>query len=120
MTKFISNVNQYLSEMKIKQTYLSMVAGMDEVKISQLLAGSREESGADIEKIAHALGKKVDFFLADSISIPSMEESLERKTIFHNGEPTGKQEETVKLLVELMENIDEVMSAQSRFVNMTN
>ena len=29
MTKFVSNVNAYLSEMKIKQTYLSMISGID-------------------------------------------------------------------------------------------
>ena len=29
MTKFISNVNKYLSEMKIKQSYLSMIASVD-------------------------------------------------------------------------------------------
>lgn len=120
MTKFISNVNQYLSEMKIKQTYLSLVTGIDKNKISRLLTGAQVESGTDMEKIAYGLGKKVNFFLADSVSILSMEEALERKTIFHNGEPTGKQEETVKLLVELMENIDEIMSAKSRFANMAN
>lgn len=52
MTKFISNVNKYLSEMKIKQSYLSMVTGIDKNKMSRLLTGSQEESGTDMEKIA--------------------------------------------------------------------
>ena len=39
MTKFISNVNKYLSEMKIKQSYLSMVTGIDKNKMSRLLTG---------------------------------------------------------------------------------
>ena len=51
MTKFISNVNKYLSEMKIKQTYLSMITGIDKNKMSRLLTGSQEESGTDMEKI---------------------------------------------------------------------
>ena len=62
MTKFISNVNQYLSEMKIKQSYLSMITGIDKNKISRLLTGVQDESGADMEKIAHALGKNIEFF----------------------------------------------------------
>ena len=41
MTKFISNVNKYLSEMKIKQSYLSMVTGIDKNKMSRLLTGSQ-------------------------------------------------------------------------------
>ena len=48
MTKFISNVNKYMSEMKIKQTYLSMITGIDKKKISRLLTGSQEESGTDM------------------------------------------------------------------------
>ena len=43
MTKFISNVNKYLSEMKIKQSYLSMVTGIDKNKMSRLLTGSQED-----------------------------------------------------------------------------
>lgn len=61
MTKFISNVNQYLSEMKIKQMYLSMVTGIDKKKLSRLLAGSQEESGTDMEKIATGLGKIIAY-----------------------------------------------------------
>ena len=72
MTKFIRNVNKYLSEMKIKQTYLSMITGIDKNKMSRLLTGSQEESGTDMEKIAHGLGKNIEYFLADSISVPQM------------------------------------------------
>mgnify|MGYP000632812112 CR=1 FL=1 len=69
MTKFISNVNKYLSEMKIKQSYLSMVTGIDKNKMSRLLTGSQEESGTDMEKIARGLGKSIGFFLKESMSI---------------------------------------------------
>ena len=47
MSKFINNVNKYLSEMKIKQTYLSMTSGIDKNKLSRLLTGVQEESGTD-------------------------------------------------------------------------
>ena len=97
MTKFISNVNKYLSEMKIKQSYLSMVTGIDKNKMSRLLTGSQEESGTDMEKIARS--------------------SSMNKIAFYAGEPSKKQEQIAKQLVELMENIDEVISANSRFEN---
>lgn len=62
MTKFISNVNKYLSEMKIKQSYLSMVTGIDKNKMSRLLTGSQEESGTDMEKIARGTWEKYWIF----------------------------------------------------------
>ena len=117
MTKFISNVNQYLSEMKIKQSYLSMITGIDKNKISRLLTGVQDESGADMEKIAHALGKNIEFFLADSIEIPHINEFAPNKITFYAGEPSKKQEQIANQLMELMENIDEVLSAKSRFEN---
>ena len=117
MTKFISNVNKYLSEMKIKQTYLSMVTGIDKNKMSRLLTGSQEESGTDMEKIARGLEKSVEFFLAESISIPQAGSFAINKIVFYAGEPSHKQEQIAKQLMGLMENIDEVISAKSRFEN---
>ena len=116
MTKFISNVNKYLSEMKIKQAYLSMITGIDKNKMSRLLTGSQEESGTDMEKIARGLGN-VEFFLADSINIPQIGKMTANKIAFYAGEPSQKQEQVAKRLMELMENIDEVISAKSRFDN---
>lgn len=118
MTRFISNVNKYLSEMKIKQNYLSMITGMDKNKMSRLLTGAQDESGADMEKIASALGKSVEFFLADSIRIPQIGGFAMNKIAFYAGEPSHKQEQIATQLMELMENIDEVISAKSRFENM--
>lgn len=117
MTRFISNVNKYLSEMKIKQVYLSMVTGIDKNKISRLLTGSQEESGTDMEKIARGLGKSVEFFLSDTMNIPRIEAYTVNKVAFYAGEPTKKQEKIANQLMELMENIDVVMSAKSRFEN---
>ncbi len=117
MTKFISNINKYLSEMKIKQSYLCMVTGIEKNKMSRLLTGTQEESGTDMEKIARGLGKSVEFFLSDSINIPQVGGTAINKVAFYAGEPSKKQEQIAKQLMELMENIDEVMSAKNRFEN---
>ena len=119
MTKFISNVNKYLSEMKIKQSYLSMVTGIDKNKMSRLLTGSQEESGTDMEKIARGLGKSIGFFLKESMSISQVGSSSMNKIAFYAGDPTDKQDEIAEKLEKLMENIDEVMSAKRRFLNMS-
>ena len=87
MTKFINNVNKYLSEMKIKQTYLSMITGIDKNKISRILTGAQEESGTDMEKIARGLGKTVEFFLADTIYIPQIGTVSANKIAFYAEKP---------------------------------
>ena len=115
MTKFINNVNTYLSEMKIKQAYLSMITGIDRNKMSRILTGVQEESGTDMEKIARGLGKNIEFFLTDKINIPQAGAASTNKIAFYAGEPSEKQERIANRLIELMENIDEVVSAKSRF-----
>lgn len=66
MTKYIENVNVYLSQMKIKQTYISLKTGIDGKKLSRILTGVQDINSTDMEKIASALGKKMDFFMKDS------------------------------------------------------
>lgn len=63
------------------------------------------------------MGKSVEFFLADAIVIPQIENMAINKIAFYAGEPSQKQEQIAKQLMELMENIDEVISAKSRFKN---
>ena len=117
MTKFIMNVNKCLSELKIKQTYLSMTSGIDKNKLSRILTGAQEESGSDMEKIAVGLGKKTAYFLSDPFCIPSLGSPSGSKISFYAGEPSEKQEQIAGHLMQLMENIDEVLSAKSRFEN---
>ena len=62
MTKYIENVNTYLAQMKIKQTYISLKTGIATKKLSRILTGTQDVSGTDIEKIAKALGQKVEYF----------------------------------------------------------
>ena len=119
MTKYIDNVNVYLSQMKIKQTYVSMKSGIDTKKLSRILTGTQDISGTDMEKIANALGKRMEFFLSDSFCVPQINEYVPERVAFYAGEPTKKQEEMARKLICMMENIDEVMSAKGRFLNMS-
>lgn len=119
MTKYIDNVNAYLSQMKIKQTYVSMKTGIDTKKLSRILTGIQDISGTDMEKIANALGKKIEFFLSDSFTVPNINDFMPDRTAFYVGEPTQKQKEIADKLIQFMENIDEVMSAKGRFLNIS-
>ncbi|MDO5417965.1 MAG: helix-turn-helix transcriptional regulator [Lachnospiraceae bacterium] len=119
MTKYIENVNAYLSRMKIKQTYVSLKTGIDAKKLSRILTGVQDINSADMEKIAAALGQKVEFFLQEDIQIPQIEDFMPEKISFYAGHPTARQEEIAEKLVKLMENMDEVLSAKHRFLNIS-
>ena len=119
MTKYIKNVNTYLSKMKIKQTYISLKTGIDTKKLSRILTGIQDVSATDMEKIAKALGQKVEYFLSDSFCVPQMNDYMSDKIAFYVGNPTAKQDEIAKKLEKLMENIDEILSAKNRFINMS-
>lgn len=118
MTKYIENVNTYLSQMKIKQTYISLKTGIDTKKLSRILTGTQDITSQDMERISNALGQKVEFFLSDAFAVPKINESAPEQIAFYAGNPTAKQDEIAKKLEKLMENIDEVMSAKHRFFNM--
>lgn len=117
MTKYIENINTYLSQMKIKQTYVSRKTGIDTKKLSRILTGAQDISGTDMEKIANALGQKIEYFLRDPFSVPQIDDLMQEKIAFYAGNPTAKQDEMAGKLEKLMANIDEVMSAKGRFIN---
>ncbi len=119
VAKYIENVNTYLSQMKIKQTYLSLKTGIDTKKLSRILTGVQDISSTDMEKIAHALGQRVEYFLSDAFCVPQIHEFMPEKIAFYAGNPTAKQNEIAVKLEKLMENIDEVLSAKGRFLNMS-
>ena len=115
MTKFIENVNAYLSQMKIKQAYICMKTGIDSKKLSRILTGVQDINSTDMEKIADALGQKIEYFLTEAFRAPEINGFKSEKIAFYAGNPTKKQEETAEKLFELMENIDVVLSAKGRF-----
>ena len=118
MTAYVENVNAYLSEMKIKQTYISLKTGIDTKKLSRILTGAQDVNATDMEKIANALGKKLEFFLSEDFCVPQRSEFAPEKIAFYAGNPTVQQDEIAVKLEKLMENIDEIMSAEYRFLNM--
>lgn len=119
MTRYIDNVNAYLSQMKIKQTYISLKTGIDKNKLSRILTGMQDVNATDMEKIAHALGKKTEFFLCDTFCVPKVTDFEREKVSFYAGEPSKKQEQIADKLIRLLENMDEIMSAKCRFLNIS-
>ena len=97
MTKYVENVNEYLSKMKIKQNYVSKKSGIDTKKLSRILTGKQDATGNE------------------DIAVPDIASFDNERIAFYAGSPMGKQEKMAALLLNFMENIDEVLSAKSRF-----
>ena len=116
MSKYIENVNTYMSQMKIKQAYVSLKAGIETSKLSRLLTGTQDITSTDMEKIAGALGEKVDFFLKDFFEAPVLSHKNRMEFAFYAGEPKQEQEKFATDLVELIENADEILGAKRRLV----
>lgn len=113
MSRFIANVNEYLSAKKIKQTYISSFSGIDVKKLSRILTGAQEVTGTDMEKIAEALGKSVEFFLQEKFEVTDVcpEFPLEPAS-YSEGVDKYLEAYTVQL-VELLQNADEILGAKS-------
>ena len=114
MTTFMRNVNRYLSEMQIKPSYLSVISGITETKLNDLLDGLQDADESEMVKIAQGIGKDVHFFMADTINISSISRFDETK---YSRRPTKKQKLLSSSILEFLKNVDEVMSAKIRFEN---
>lgn len=68
--------------------------------------------GRDEDKIAEALGENTEYFLREPFEV------LEEIT-FCSDESVKEQEKVVNILLQLLENMDEVISAKGRFLNIS-
>lgn len=116
MSKYIENVNTYLSQMKIKQTFISLKTGIESSKLSRILNESQDITSTDMEKIANALGQKVEYFLKEDFFVPDSMNFKTAEVVFYAGEPSREQEEFAMKLIDLIENVDEVLGAKNRFL----
>lgn len=112
MGKFTDHVNEYLSERKIKQNFISIKTGIEPSKLSRILTGIQDITGTDMEKIADALGQRVEFFLVDDFCIPEQQHGSEM--FLYAGELGEVQEEFAGKLMKFLENADEVLGAEAR------
>ena len=104
MSLFVSNFNNYLTTMKIKQNYIANKSGIDEKKLSRILNGHQAQP--------------VHFFLCDNFSSINNKIPQIPRISFYAGNPTKKQTDFANKLLDMMENIDEILSAKSRFLKM--
>lgn len=110
----MDNLNLYLTEMKIKQSFISLKTGMNESKVSRILKGTQEITISDMEMISAALGQKVDFFYEENFKLPIQQEYTGAEVAFYVGEPTLEQQVFAGKIVSMAECMDEILGAEVR------
>ena len=116
LLNYVENIKLYLEKMNIKKSFVSFKSGIKANTLDLILNGSLVTDLLTIEKIANALGKETDFFQNENFFIHKIYEIDQHKVAFYGGESTEKQEKIATQLFELLENVDEVLSAKGRFL----
>ena len=120
MSIFVSNYNQFLTTMQINQNYISRKSGIDENKLSRILTGKQVASEDDLDVLSKAVGKSTVYFLNPEFKINTNYAVSSSRIAFYGETTTKKQRLVASDLLELMENVDVVMSAKGSFLNMGN
>lgn len=113
MTCFIKNLNKYLSEQGIKQTYVSIQSGIDAKKLSRILTGVQDITATDMEKIAAVFGKDPSFFLTETFTVPENSPEISFLPASYSEEVDKPLEAYTAKLVDFLQTIDEVLSAKT-------
>ncbi len=120
MSRFVDNVNTYLSQRKIKQKYVSMKSDIDEKKLSRILNQVQKIDLDDMERISEALGYKVEYFLSEDFNVLTYNDAPSMEVAFYAGEPTDEQQKFAMKLIDMVENIDEVLSVKHIYTSFDN
>lgn len=112
MSRYIDNVNTFITERKIKQTYVSMKSGIEIRKLSRILSGVQDVNSTDMESIASALGHDATYFMDEHFVVEGLEDNVYQETAFYVGGASEAQKVLANNLIELLECADEVLSAQ--------
>lgn len=118
MSLFVTNLKNYLATTKIKQKYISRKSGIEENKLSRILNGVQEPGCSEMELISTAIGKSINFFLVENPVFKTEYAEYSPKISFYAGNPNSQQTKVADNLLELMENIDLVLSAEGRFLSL--
>ena len=112
MSRYIDNVNKFIKERQIKQTFISMKSGIEIRKLSRILGDVQDVNSTDMESIANALGHDASFFMSEAFVVEGLDEHVYQETAFYLGGASEKHKSFASNLIEMLECADEVLSAK--------
>lgn len=114
MSKIVDNINSYIENYSIKKTFLSKQTNIEKNKLSRILNNIQEPSIDEIEKISEALGKKMTYFMQDTLSFVKREYQETSSVAFYMGSPNEEKKELANQVFEFLECIDAIMGVQKK------
>ena len=119
MSKFIDNMNVFITAKKIKQSFIALKTGMNVNKISRILKGAQSATEEDMEALANALGYHLDYFLSPNFKLEHRESETEQ-IAFYSGNMESVKSEVVGDCISLLENIHSILGRQQTLLNQIN
>ena len=111
MSKFVENVNEYITNNKIKQSFIALKTGMNANKISRILNQTQNATEVDMEAISIALGHSIDFFLSPNFKANETVTDYEQVS-FYSGNVKNINGEAVDDCIRLLENIHSILGRE--------
>lgn len=112
MTLFVENINQYLHDKKIKQSYVALKSGMTTQKLSRLLLGKQSATEEDINRISRALGYTSSFFLDENFKLPVLEYEERERFALYCGDMPNVDKRIVDDCIDFLESIHSVLGLE--------
>lgn len=111
MSKFVDNVNEYITSKKIKQSFVALKTGMNVNKISRILNQTQSATEKDMEAISMALGHSIDFFLSPNFKMNDLDVDFEQVS-FYSGNVKDINCAAVEDCISLLENIHSILGRE--------
>lgn len=111
------NIKSYIEHKDIRLSFVSMRTGISEEDMKEVLSESTEADEQSLINIANVLGQELDFFVDEKFVQWKEKDEMRKREPFNKNGLTKKQEKYIQNLIELLDNVDEVLSARARFLN---
>lgn len=109
MSRFIGNVKTYMKNNYIRQNYIVLMTGWDKSKVSRVLNEDNRPKEDEMETLASAFGKPIEFFLSDDAVVDnSLASSNEVK--FFAGKLDVEDAHIANKLVEMLRYYDAIIN----------
>lgn len=114
MTKFIQNLNEYITHYNIKNSFIVKLTGIEKNKFSRLLNSKQDILYEDMEAIAKALGKEISYFMQENLMLKSSGYEESTSIAFYMGAVDEEKKELANLIFDFLEHIDAVLGIQKK------
>jgi len=114
MTKFMKNLNEYLTHYNIKNSFVSKITGIEKNKLSRLLNNKQGILYEDMELIAKSLGKDISYFMQENLTLKSSGYEEATSIAFYMGAVDEDKKILANEVFDFLEHVDAILGIQKK------